>query len=151
MTRFDRKRVICWILEGCTIRTRHKQNPTGFCHLSQLLIDFSPLFAPTCHGIDIKRKVPFSTSKLSRQINLIQVIKRQGRMNQLYLIKAIIGTFLLKGIADVLVLTICRHVQSFLGIRAQSPDRPNDFLRFQLIAHQNSRQSHSHHHLHRCS
>ena len=48
-------------------------------------------------------------------------------MNQLHLIKAIIGTFLLKGIADVLILTICRHVLSFLGIRAQSPDRPNGF------------------------
>ena len=50
-------------------------------------------------------------------------------MNQLHLIKAIIGTFLLKGIEDMLVLTICRHVLSFLDIRAQSPDRPNDFFK----------------------
>ena len=151
MTRLDRKRVNCWIFESRTIRSRHKQNPTGVRHLSQLLIDFFTFFTPPCHGIDIERKVPLSTSKFCRKIDFIQVVKRQGRMNQLHLIKAIIGTFLLKGIADMLILTICRHVLSFLGIRAQSLDRPNGFLGFQLIAHQNSRQYHNHHHQHRYS
>ena len=119
--------------------------------MSQFLIDFSSLITSTRHSIDIERKVPLATCKFCRKIDFIQIVKRQGRMNQLHLIKAIIGTFLLKGIADMLVLTICRHVLSFLDIRAQSPDWPNDFLRFQLIAYQNSRQCHSLHHQRRYS
>ena len=72
-------------------------------------------------------------------------------MNQLHLIKAIIGTLLLKGIADVLILRFVVMSYPSWYKELKSPDRPIGFLGFQLIAHQNSRQYHSHHHQHRYS
>ena len=54
MVFFDRIRLIVRILQPCTVRTSHKENPTGFGHCCQLLIDLFGPFTPTCHGIDIK-------------------------------------------------------------------------------------------------
>ncbi len=89
---FLTSRLIVRILQLRAMGASHKENPTGFGYCCNTIVSLA--FTPTCHGIDTyKRDFPITALRngLSNQSPLDQ--QGEGSVNQLDLIKAIIGGF----------------------------------------------------------